>query len=160
MFAFNINAPKMFPFELVDNILSYEGEHELVNGDVIRRVRKIHRSDSRFNIIEQIKPWYGYCVKNSERNEYVISISLPIGAESDGYVYYDLEKIIDNFEYEKNITILNVKVSWEYRRAYDVMKIEHHKIIDNNDVICIRPSTRDEYEYYYEQEDDVENVEA
>ena len=155
---YNVTAPSSFPFELVNNILSYEGEHELVKGEIIRRVRKIPSCDNRFNTIVRIPQCYGYHMKNSERNEYVIGITLPIGEEIDGDLYYHLEKIIDNLEYGENTTILNVDVSWDYRRSYDVIIMEHHKIFNNDVVRCIKPSTRNEYEYYG-QDDDVENVE-
>jgi len=150
----------MFPFELVDNILSYEGEHELAKGEIIRRVRKIPDSDYRFNTIEQIQPWYGYHIYNSEQNEHVISVSLHIGKDDDGDVYYNLRKIINIDKCGVVNTFLNVNVQWEYRRTYDIIQIEHNRIINNDEVVCIKPSTRDEYEYYYEPEDDVENVEA
>lgn len=151
---YNVKAPKTFPFELIDNVLSYEGEHEIVKGEVIRRVRKIPRNDERLNMVEQIQPWYGYHILNSEVNEYVISVSLHIGEEDDGDVYYNLRKIVKNDEYGLQWeTLLDVNVDWEYRRVYDIIKIEQNRIINNDEVMCIKPSTRDEYEYYYEPEE-------
>jgi hypothetical protein len=156
---YNMKASRTLPLELVNNILSYGGEHEIVKGEVVRRVRKIPSNDNRFNTIEQIQPWYGYHILNSEVNEYVISVSLHIGEEDDGNVYYNLRKIVKNDEYGVQWdTLLDVNVDWEYRRVYDIIKIEQNRIINNNEVVCIKPSTRDEYEYYYEPENN-ENVE-
>jgi hypothetical protein len=151
-----MNAPRYFPLELVNDILSYGGEHEIVNGQVIRRVRKIPDSDYRFNTIEQIQPWYGYHIYNSEQNEHVISVSLHIGEDDNGDVYYNLRKTINIDKYGLENTFLNVNVQWEYRRAYDIIQIEQNRIINNNEIVCVKQSTRDEYEYYYEPEEEMD----
>jgi hypothetical protein len=157
--SYQVKAPTVFPCELINKVLSYEGEHEMLNGELVRRVRKLSKDDERFNIVQKIQPWYGYHILNSEVNEYVISVSLCIGEEDDGDLYYNLRKIIKNDEYGLQWnTHLDVNVDWEYRRVYDIIKIEQNRIINNDEVMCIKPSTRDDY-YYYNSEEEMENQE-
>jgi hypothetical protein len=138
-----ITAPKMFPFELVQNILIFEGEHELVKGEVVRRVRKIAKDDNRFTIIGRLEMPFSYSLYNKE---WCIYVKLLFKMDHDGDLYYHLQNNISNDgRIEKYVDIL-----WEYRRSYDSVRIESHKIINDEPVLCVKPSGREDYtEYQY-----------
>ena len=98
MFAFNVTTPNVLPLELLTKVLSYEGEHEIVNGELIRKVRKIAKDDRRFNIVEQIQrsyldfEWGSY---DDKCNAYVLHVGLYIKKEGDNKTLYDLRKKIE-----------------------------------------------------------------
>ena len=141
IFKYKLNAPKTFPFELVQNILTYEGEHELVNGEIVRRVRKLTSIDKRFSSLYRIETPFCYSLYDKD---WCVYVKLLFKIDQDGDLYYHLQNnISSDGKIEKNIDIL-----WEYRRSYDSFRLESHMIVNDSPVVCIKPSGREEYNDY------------